>query len=106
MLFASNIVLILFRLFQRFQRVRAVGMSQPNLNLIVDETDSIEKEDNSESSDGFSVRSNSNPNLIDSIDNSEESDASSVCKVGGPRRKIPLIQVWEQKIKKEVQTKK
>lgn len=82
-------------------------MSQPNLNLLVDETDSIEKEDNSESSD-ISLRSNSNPNLIDSIDNSEESEPqkAGVCQVGGPRRKIPLIQVWEQKIQKEVQPKK
>ena len=48
-----------------------VGISQPNLNVLIDETDEVVKDHDSQPSDqNLILRANSNPNLMDN--NSEE----------------------------------
>ncbi|KAH9388766.1 hypothetical protein TYRP_008111 [Tyrophagus putrescentiae] len=98
----------------RCQRVRAIGLSYPNLNSICDEdftSDDQTIESSEENKDSFHSRcSSSNPDL--SINTREaieaaadDSDGSQSLQVGGPRRKIPLIALWEQRIQEVVEKK-
>ncbi|XP_054159638.1 uncharacterized protein LOC128957848 [Oppia nitens] len=86
----------------RWRSVRLIGLSQPNLSTLCDETDESLKEELSQSSDqSLLSRANSNPNLIDKEVNEEKPTIKETgCLIGGPRRRTALIAVWEQKIQK------
>ncbi|CAG2113112.1 unnamed protein product [Medioppia subpectinata] len=88
----------------RWQRVRIVGVSQPNLNTLIDETDETIKVEESQPKDQQLLqRANSNPNLIEK--SSEDLAAEEALRVGGPRRRIRMIEMWEKKIQKDVDIK-
>ncbi|KAJ6224878.1 hypothetical protein RDWZM_003423 [Blomia tropicalis] len=91
----------------RVQRVRSVGMSYPNLNSICDEdfqsSDDQTVESSEENKDSFhSSRCSSNPDISINVrelildDNTVRSETPLT--IGGPRRKIPLIAMWEGRI--------
>lgn len=91
----------------RWQRIRGIGLSQPNLSSFIDESDDGMKDDITQSDQLLIIRTNSNPNLVDNDSSSLEDNSidENNIQIGGPRRKIPLIAVWEQKIKKEIDIK-
>ena len=89
----------------KWQKVRVVATSQPNLTAIIDDDNDLNDGEVvslvSQSNEQLLFeRTNSNPNLIESIDSEEDSIDDINRRVGGPRRRIPLIDVWEQKIQK------
>jgi len=90
----------------RYQRIRVIGLSQPNLSTLTDESDDQIKDNVSQSEELVIIRTNSNPNLIDTENSLEDNTINDKdLQVGGPRRKIPLIALWEEKIQQEIQIK-
>lgn len=62
------------KMWFRWQRIRFMALSQPNLDSFDIDSDGM-KCDESESSDSIIMRTNSNPNLIESECSTDDSEA-------------------------------
>ncbi len=61
-----------WKLLIRYQRIRVIGLSQPNLSTLTDESDDQIKDNVSQSDQLVIIRTNSNPNLVDNDDSLED----------------------------------